>query len=134
MIAYRIIVCGGRDYNNRFMVFGVLRKIWYKHEKRLVVIEGGARGADEAARVWAERFARLGVEHLPFPANWDKYGNDAGRKRNHQMLDQGKPDLVVAFPGGRGTRNMVEQARYADVPVMLGADNMKMLEVEELVA
>jgi hypothetical protein len=27
------------------------------------------------------------------------------------MLDEGIPDLVVAFPGGRGTANMVRQAR-----------------------
>jgi hypothetical protein len=32
------------------------------------------------------------------------------------MLDQGKPDLVVAFPGGRGTANLVKQARAAGVP------------------
>jgi ABC-type Fe3+-hydroxamate transport system substrate-binding protein len=29
----------------------------------------------------------------------------------------GKPDLVVAFPGGRGTANMIEQAEQAGVPV-----------------
>jgi hypothetical protein len=33
------------------------------------------------------------------------------------MLDEGKPDLVLAFPGGRGTRNMVGQAKRAGVPV-----------------
>jgi len=33
------------------------------------------------------------------------------------MLDEGKADLVVAFPGGRGTANMLSQARAADVRV-----------------
>jgi hypothetical protein len=32
-------------------------------------------------------------------------------RRNQQMLDEGRPDLVVAFPGGAGTANMVKLAR-----------------------
>jgi hypothetical protein len=34
------------------------------------------------------------------------------------MLEEGKPDLVVAFPGGTGTANMVKQARAAGVEVL----------------
>jgi hypothetical protein len=33
------------------------------------------------------------------------------------MLVYGKPQLVVAFPGGGGTANMVEQAEAAGVKV-----------------
>ena len=33
--------------------------------------------------------------------------------RNQQMIDEGKPDLVVAFLGGRGTTDMVKRARIA---------------------
>jgi formate dehydrogenase assembly factor FdhD len=32
-------------------------------------------------------------------------------------LSKGKPDLVVAFPGGRGTADMVRKAQTAGVPV-----------------
>ena len=35
-----------------------------------------------------------------------------------QMLEEGKPDLVVAFPGGRGTENMKKLAREAGVEVI----------------
>ena len=35
------------------------------------------------------------------------------------MLAEGKPDLVVAFPGGAGTANMIEQARAAGVRVFM---------------
>jgi len=35
------------------------------------------------------------------------------------MLTQGKPDLVVAFPGSKGTENMIRQAQTAGVPVHL---------------
>jgi hypothetical protein len=34
------------------------------------------------------------------------------------MLNEGRPDLVVAFPGGKGTAGMMALARKADVPVI----------------
>jgi hypothetical protein len=34
------------------------------------------------------------------------------------MLDEGKPDLVVAFPGGTGTADMVKRAELAGVKVV----------------
>jgi ABC-type sugar transport system substrate-binding protein len=34
------------------------------------------------------------------------------------MLDEGKPDIVVAFPGGTGTADMVRRARKAGVVVI----------------
>ena len=37
--------------------------------------------------------------------------------RNQRMLDEGKPDLVVAFPGGGGTKDMVRRAVKAGVPI-----------------
>ncbi|MEM9912925.1 MAG: hypothetical protein AAF922_19365 [Pseudomonadota bacterium] len=45
-------------------------------------------------------------------------GRAAGPIRNKEMLDEGCPDLVVAFPGGRGTANMVKQAQAAGVEVL----------------
>lgn len=44
-------------------------------------------------------------------------GKAAGPIRNQRMLDDGKPDRVLAFPGGRGTANMVKLAKAAGVPV-----------------
>jgi hypothetical protein len=41
----------------------------------------------------------------------------AGPLRNYQMLEEGKPDLVVAFPGGGGTKDMVRRAVKAGVSV-----------------
>jgi predicted Rossmann-fold nucleotide-binding protein len=38
--------------------------------------------------------------------------------RNRQMLTEGRPDLVVAFPGGKGTANMVALARKAGVEIV----------------
>lgn len=45
-------------------------------------------------------------------------GGRAGSLRNQQMLDEGQPALVVAFPGGTGTENMKRIARSAGVRVL----------------
>ena len=34
------------------------------------------------------------------------------------MLDEGKPDLVIAFPGGKGTADMARRAREAGIEVI----------------
>lgn len=79
-----------------------------------VIIHGDARGADTLADAWAQRHK---VAVVSFPANWEKDGRSAGNKRNQQMLDVGRPDLVVAFPGGAGTADMVKRALAAGVEV-----------------
>jgi predicted Rossmann-fold nucleotide-binding protein len=53
-----------------------------------------------------------------FPANWPKHGKGAGFIRNQQMLNEGKPDLMIAFPGGKGTADMIEKAIKAGIKVI----------------
>ena len=83
-------------------------------QQDLLIIHGAAMGADRWAVVWA---ARVNVPVKRFRANWDRYGKSAGPRRNQKMLDEGKPDLVIAFPGGSGTADMVDRARTAGIPV-----------------
>lgn len=59
-----------------------------------------------------------GISAEGFPADWRKYGKSAGPLRNQQMIDEGKPDLVVAFPGGTGTADMVRRAKAAGIRVI----------------
>lgn len=109
----KVIVCGGREYDDEQRAFSVLDE---RHAEVpfTLVIQGNARGADTLGRMWAE--ARC-IPCLCVPANWDRDGRAAGPIRNRKMLDC-KPHLVIAFPGGRGTANMVKQAKDADVPVL----------------
>ena len=109
-MAGRVLVCGGRDYLNYEAVYEAL--VWYAPS---LVIHGDARGADTLA---ADAASNLGIAYLAFPADWKQYGKAAGYIRNSQMLREGKPDLVLAFPGGRGTANMMKQARAAGVEVV----------------
>jgi len=84
------------------------------------LIEGEARGADRMARAIG---ISLRIPVYGFPADWARYGRAAGPIRNKQMLVEGTPTLVVAFHdnlrNSKGTRNMVEQAVYARIPVVL---------------
>lgn len=109
----RILVCGGRDYKNVSAVFHALTAL---HAKRGIslIIEGGATGADRLGRQWVEQ---NGIPFSTFEADWDAYGKAAGPKRNTRMLAEGKPDGVIAFPGNRGTADMVLQAEAAGVKV-----------------
>lgn len=81
---------------------------------QLLIIHGNAFGADRIAKDFA---AVEWLEEEPYPADWGTHGKKAGILRNIQMLEEGKPDLVVAFPGGRGTAHMVRIAKKAGVPV-----------------
>lgn len=112
----RVIVCGGRNFDDALTLGSWLGGIHKNNGPITLLIEGGARGADYMARKFAEW---QGIPVKTFPADWDKHGRAAGPIRNKQMLDEGRPDLVVAFDGGKGTANMVEQARRAGIRVLL---------------
>jgi len=79
----RILVCGGRDFTDWKAAF---RALDAAHAKRPItcIIHGDARGADRSGKAWA---IMNEIDHVPFPAAWDKHGNRAGPIRNQQMLD-----------------------------------------------
>lgn len=106
----RVLVCGGRDYDDAKAVRDSLDMVRVQ-----AIITGGAKGADELG---FKEASRRGLASLVFPADWQTHGRAAGPIRNQQMLDEGNPDLVMAFPGGRGTADMVRRAKKAGVPVM----------------
>lgn len=105
----RVLVTGGRDYTNHDALWAVLNEL-----KPSVIIHGGARGADTLAGEWAEW---AGVPTIVSPANWNLMGPVAGLLRNVRMLEQYKPDIVVACSGGAGTRNCVSNALLRGIPV-----------------
>lgn len=112
----RILVCGSRDFDDREHLYRMLDAFIPDVE---VIIEGAAKGADTLAREWAEEREIVVME---FPADWHHFGRAAGPFRNRDMINKGKPDLVLAFPSKllhntKGTKDMVNQARTAKVPV-----------------
>lgn len=108
-----ILVCGGRDFTDRDVLFKVLDHI-SKSFRIDLIVHGAARGADRLAGQWAET---RGIPSEPMAANWIEHGRRAGPIRNQAMLDKFKPDMVVAFPGGTGTADMIRRSRKSGVPV-----------------
>jgi len=110
----KILVCGGRDYSDQKRVFTELDAI---HLAVTIdeLIEGGANGADALGRTWA---LTHNIPVRTYFANWRVYGRGGGPIRNRQMLEE-NPDigLVVAFPGGKGTADMMALVRRRGIEV-----------------
>lgn len=117
----RVLVCGGRDYSDRRHVYEVL-DLAHAANPIIWLIAGGSNGADALAIDWARKEQ---VKFQVFNADWETLGRKAGPIRNQEMLDEGKPHLVIAFPGGRGTADMIKRADAAKVPVVRAKRTIK---------
>lgn len=118
----KVVVTGGRDYADKASVNQVLGILGLEEDNEyhmphdISIAHGGAKGADTLADDWAI------VNWVPvhvYEAKWDEHGKKAGVLRNIEMLDDFKPDLVVAFPGGRGTSHCRAEAERRGIPVYL---------------
>lgn len=120
----RVLVCGGRNFgilsHEKCFIYDELNRILNPDNEPLLpikytIITGGAKGVDTIAhKIAINNWLNTEV----YEADWEKYGKAAGYIRNKQMLDEGKPDLVIAFPGGKGTKMMVKLAKEAGVEVI----------------
>lgn len=90
---FRIIIAGSRSFNNYAILKEVLDSVISKHDyKDIVIVSGGARGADKLG----ERYARENNYKITqFIPDWDTYGKPAGHIRNEDMAKNA--DAVVAF-------------------------------------
>lgn len=113
-----VLICGSRDWTSESIIEDALSK----HAPDVhTVIHGDCRGAD---RIGAKIAQRAGRGVVTYPACWPRYGKAAGPIRNQQMLDEGKPDLVLAFPlpNSVGTKDMIKRAKKAGVEVVVYTD------------
>lgn len=132
MLKYdRILVCGGRNFNEEEFIFDYLDYKSSKFTHTATIINGYASGADKIARDWA---LDRGYSVEDYPADWNDidhpdaiiainkwgkvYNRNAGFIRNQKMLEYGKPELVIAFPGGGGTQDMVERSLKVNLDVI----------------
>lgn len=104
-----VIACGGRNFGDKELVCLTLDRV-----NASLVITGGASGADRLAEKWA---ALRGVPFIVMPALWAGEGAGAGPRRNQRMIDLGLATMLVAFPGGRGTADMIRRAKTARLDV-----------------
>lgn len=113
---HRLLVCGGRDFADEASFAYCIYWFEVLYGPISMIIEGRAKGADTIARKWSNIFLEQDSEG--YPADWEGLGKAAGPIRNQQMLDEGKPDYVLAMPGGKGTQDMIERAVKAGIKVL----------------
>lgn len=127
MSEFRVLICGGRDFTAFAQADNIVRDhlatmSFDPPEKQDVVfISGMAKGADQIPfHIIKGEESEWGTV-LEFPADWDRYGRKAGPLRNQQMIDEGHPNLVIAFPTetSRGTYDMIRRAKKHGIEVVV---------------
>lgn len=111
----RVLICGSRDWPYCDQIDALIQTF----SADTVIIHGAGRGADLCAAYHARE---RGLVVLSFPADWDKDGKAAGPLRNQRMLDEGKPNIVIAFRRAGlspGTDDMIARAQKAMLPVLV---------------
>lgn len=101
-----VLVTGGRQYTGSVDILS--------NYDISILVHGGATGADSLADAWC---VERGIPTARVNANWDFYGKKAGFIRNKSMLIL-RPNLCIAFPGGNGTKNMVELCKIKKIPIV----------------
>jgi len=115
----KVLVTGSRHWDNMTKIANAFNYIEQHYESVTLIIQGGAKGADEQAYLLEGRW----IGSVTFPAHWRKngrYNPGAGPQRNRLMLDTSKPDLVAAFPlpSSKGTIDMMNYAKLKGYEVL----------------
>jgi len=101
-----LLICGSRNWTNKEIIKSEVLKI----PNITKIIHGGCKGADILGSVVAHE---LNIPIQIFNADWNLHGKSAGPKRNQKMLDEGKPDFVLAFHENinesKGTKDMINR-------------------------
>lgn len=134
----RVLVTGSRNWKDFRRVWGVLTALAESYHAQgcteMVVVHGGATGADEFAHSWVTRLeytGPMGVRVEVVRADWEKHGRAAGHMRNRELVDRGA-DACVAFLAvcsaprcarpdphySHGATACRDLAEAADIPVM----------------
>ena len=110
----KCIIAGGRNFSDWKFLYRKMDHLMKNVTEEITVICGTARGAD----TWGERWAQKnGHKVIRMPANWNRFGNSAGYKRNLQMAKVA--DAAVIFWDGysRGSGHMINIAKSRDLQV-----------------
>ena len=117
-MTFKVIIAGSRHFSDFDHLAAACDFFLSNVEHSIEIVSGGAKGADSLGERYA---AERGYELKRFPANWKKFGRNAGPIRNGEMASYA--DAVIAFPKGTsvGTANMLKQARKARLKIRVGS-------------
>lgn len=115
-----VLVCGSRDQG--VVSYGLVASVLPKHftpgDRNVLVVHGGAAATDSYVDHWCRAH---GIHTAEVAALWEYYreqGNvrSAGPIRNDVMAAL-RPTECLAFPGGRGTADMVRKMEALGIPI-----------------
>jgi hypothetical protein len=118
---HRLLVTGSREWRDVEAIRWALTAVWRKwgcRPDQVVVVQGKTRGTDRIARSVALELGMRFEDHPVSRAEWDRYGNSAGHRRNAVMVAAGARGCV-AFPlvDSRGTPGCIVMCKRAGITV-----------------
>jgi len=109
----KLIIAGSRnfhDYNSVEQKINDLVKLNFPS----CVISGCCQGADRIGELWAEK---NNTPVVKFPADWDKFGKQAGPIRNKQMAEYADALILIWDGKSKGSKNMLEEAKKSGLAI-----------------
>ena len=103
----KVIIAGSRGIEDYELVKSAVEESGFS-EQITAVLSGRARGVDRLGEQWA---LEQGLEVLPFPAQWKRYGRRAGVLRNKFMVENADALIAIWDGKSRGTKNTIEEAK-----------------------
>lgn len=102
-----LIIAGSRTFNDYKLLEQECKKfivkIGYLPNN---IVSGECRGADKLGELFAEKYK---IPIMKFPANWDKYGKQAGMIRNVEMAKNASHCIIFWDGKSLGSKHMIEQ-------------------------
>jgi hypothetical protein len=116
VIVFRLAVVGSRNLTDYALVISTLTPYLDEHGSSLVIVSGGAKGADSLGALFGRKHNLKVDVYLP---EWGKYGKSAGFRRNTTIWDNA--DAGVAFWDGvsRGTAHSFDIAKAQNKPLQI---------------
>lgn len=113
---YRVIIAGSRGFSDFAALCSYCDKVLSRkaQEGQIVVLSGHCRGVDLMGEAYAKSKGYTVEVH---PADWQRYGLAAGPKRNKEMAAAAHALIAIWDGKSRGTKNMIDEARAAGLPV-----------------
>lgn len=115
-----VIVAGSRNFSDRSLMYKKL-DYYLQNQKQVLIVHGGAKGADTCAAMYAKE---RGIKTKVFLPDWDKYGKKAGILRNIEMFEYASQfqnrGCVVFWDGkSKGAKNDIELSEKYNVPLRI---------------
>lgn len=108
-------IVGYRSYNNRAQFDTIMSQIIHDIGLPNSIITGDCKGTDELAREYGKLH---NISTKIYYADWNKYGNSAGPKRNTEIINDS--DFLVAFvsPYSKGTLDSIRKAETKGIRII----------------